>query len=132
MRVYLDTSALVKLVQVEPESAALRRYLRRHRGDGHVGSALSRVELLRACQPGGEQALAAARRLLQGLDQVRLEARVLDDAATLITPSRLRSLDAIHLACARQVGAALRAVVTYDDRMAQAATALSLSVVAPS
>lgn len=57
---------------------------------------------------------------------------VLDDAADLAPGSVLRSLDAIHLASARQIGAELRAVLTYDVRMAGAATGLGLVAAAPS
>jgi predicted nucleic acid-binding protein len=57
---------------------------------------------------------------------------VLDRAATLAPASPLRSLDAIHLATAQQLGAELRAVLTYDVRMAGAAMALGLVVASPS
>jgi predicted nucleic acid-binding protein len=46
-------------------------------------------------------------------------------------PTELRSLDAIHLASARQLGAAVKRIVTYDDRMADAADALGWNVAAP-
>ena len=130
MRLYFDTSALVKIVQAEPESAALRRYLRRHRGDGQVGSALSKTELVRAVTTGGNANVAHARRVLGRLDLIRLDSRILEDAATL-SPAELRSLDAIHLACARVVGAELRAIVTYDARMSRAAQSLGMPVVTP-
>lgn len=130
MRLYLDTSALVKIVQVEPESGALRRYLRRHRGDGQVGSELSKTELVRAVLTGGNATVAHARRVLGRLALIRLDSRILEDAATM-GPVELRSLDAIHLACARVVGADLRAVVTYDARMSSAAEALGMPVVRP-
>lgn len=131
MRLYLDTSALVKLVRTEAESDALRKYLRRQRRDGFVTSALARTELVRAALPGGAAAVAHARRLLSGIDQIRVDVRVLDDAATLLSPSRLRSPDAIHLASARRIGADLREIVTYDERLAQAAAAIGLSTRAP-
>ena len=132
MRLYLDTSALVKLVQRESESAALRRYLRRHAGDGRVTSALARTELIRAVLGGGALAIDEARRVLRALDQIRVDVRVLDDAATLAPAlTTLRSLDAIHLSSAQRLGADLRAVVTYDARMSAAATALGISTVAP-
>jgi uncharacterized protein len=131
VRVYLDTSALVKLVQVESESVALRRYLRRHRSDARITSTLARTELVRAVAGGGAGAVAHARRLLNRLDQIVLDNEVLDDAGTLAPGAVLRSLDAIHLAAARTVVADLRAVVTYDQRMSAAAAALSLPTVAP-
>src|SRR5665213_2151903 len=118
MKLYLDSSALVKLVQREKESDALRQFLRRHRADQLVTSALSRVEVVRAVLTGGPSALAQARRQLSRLDQILLSTEVLDRAATLAPTVQLRSLDAIHLAAAQIVGADLRAVLTYDRRMA--------------
>ncbi len=131
MKLYLDSSALVKLVQRETESGALRRFLRRQRVDQLVTSALARVEVVRAVLPGGPAALAQARRQLSRLDQIMLSTEVLDRAATLAPSVQLRSLDAIHLAAAQLVGADLRAVVTYDARMADAAQDLGLAVERP-
>ena len=131
MRLYLDSSALVKLVQRESESDALRRFLRRHRADQFVTSALARVEVVRAVLIGGPAALAHARRQLSRLDHILVSTEVLDRAATLAPNVQLRSLDAIHLAAAQVVGADLRAVVTYDRRMADAAQDLGLAVETP-
>ena len=131
MRLYLDSSALVKLVQRETESDALRRFLRRHRADQLVTSALARVEVVRAVLIGGPAALVQAHRQLSRLDQILLSTEVLDRAATLVPNVELRSLDAIHLAAAQVVGADLRAVVTYDRRMADAAQGLGLAVETP-
>jgi len=131
MRLYLDSSALVELVQRETESNALRRFLRRHRSDQLVTSALARVEVVRAVLIGGPGALAQARRQLSRLDQILLGPEILDRAAMLAPHIQLRSLDAIHLAAAQVVGADLRAVVTYDHRMADAAQNLGLTVEGP-
>jgi predicted nucleic acid-binding protein len=122
----------VKLVQKEAESEPLRRYLRRHRADDRVTSALARVEVVRAVQPAGNPAVAKARRQLARLHQVTIDVALLDAAAVLAPGIRLRSLDAIHLASAQLVRADLRAVVTYDRRMTTAATTLGFAVDAPS
>lgn len=122
----------MKLVQKEAESEALRRYLRRHRSDDRVTSALSRVEVVRAVQSGGAPAVAKARRHLARLHQVTLDTALLDAAASLAPRTLLRSLDAIHLASAQLLVADLRAVVTYDQRMTAAASALGLSADTPS
>jgi predicted nucleic acid-binding protein len=122
----------VKLVQKEAESEALRRYLRRHRSDERVASALARVEVVRAVQPGGAAAVAKARRQLARVHLVTLDRGLLDRAATIAPGTVLRSLDAIHLASAHLVIADLRALVTYDQRMAGAATAMGYNVAAPS
>jgi uncharacterized protein len=131
MRLYLDSSALVKLVQREAESDALRRFLRRRRADQLVTSTLARVEVVRAVLAGGPLAVAQARRQLSRLDQIVLNPELLDRAATLAPALKLRSLDAIHLAAAQVTGDELRAVVTYDQRMTDAARSLALTVETP-
>ena len=131
MRLYLDSSALVKLVQREAESEALRGYLRSHRGDERVASELVRVEVVRSVLGGGPAAVAHARRQLARLYLVVMDRDVLDRAATLAPATLLRSLDAIHLATAQLLGAELRAVLTYDVRMAAASTAFGLVVASP-
>ena len=131
MILYLDSSALVKLVQRESESTSLRRYLRRYRSDRRLTSALARVEVVRAVAEGGATAVGMARRQLGRVDQLAMDAELLDVAATLNLASRVRSLDAIHLASALVVGSELRAVLTYDSRMIVAAEELKLPVVAP-
>lgn len=125
---YLDSSAIVKLAIEERESAALRRYLRRR--SPFVSSALAKTEVARALLPLGEAALRAGREALLRVDLLRINDRVLT-AAGALEPAEIRSLDAIHLATAQQLGNALSRFVTYDERMATAATALGLSVAAP-
>ncbi|HET7399069.1 MAG TPA: type II toxin-antitoxin system VapC family toxin [Intrasporangium sp.] len=132
MRIYLDSSALVKLVAREPESEALRGFLRRHREDGRVTSALARVEVVRAVLEGGPPAVAHARRQLSRVDQVHVDDELLDSAALLRSAGLLRSLDAIHIATAQLLGPDLLSLVSYDHRMQDAAAGLGLPVDAPS
>lgn len=131
MKLYFDSSALVKLVKREAESDALRRFLRRRQGDGRVTSALALVEVVRAVAGGGPAAVAHARRQLARIDQVNLDRELLDAAAALAPAVVLRSLDAIHLATARSVGSDLGAVLSYDQRMRDAAAAFGIMVEAP-
>lgn len=128
MAIYLDSSALVKLAVREPESAALRRYLRRRRP--LVASALARTEVLRALLPTGNEAIARGRAVLERIDLIRVNDRVLN-AAAMLRPVDIRSLDAIHLAAALQLDTDLKAIVTYDDRMAAAAEHAGCRVVQP-
>jgi uncharacterized protein len=125
---YLDSSALVKLAVREPESAALRRHLRRRRP--WVSSALARTEVLRALLPAGPAAQQAGYGVLARCDLVRVNNRVLDLAGQM-PPVNLRSLDAIHIATAERLGTDLGALVTYDEGMASAARARGLRVVTP-
>jgi predicted nucleic acid-binding protein len=126
--IYLDSSAIVKLVIAEPQSTALRRFLRRRRP--LLSSALARTEVVRAVLEEGERGIARARVVLARLDLVRVNDRVLEAAGELL-PAELRSLDAIHLATARQLGSDLGNLVTYDDRMLNAARLLGLATAAP-
>lgn len=95
-----------------------------------VSSALARTEVLRALLPAGDEAVARGRSVLQRLDLVRVNDRVLN-AAAVLHPPELRSLDAIHLATAQQLGYELTALVTYDDRMVTAAKQLGYRTVQP-
>lgn len=127
MTLLLDTGALVKLVAVEAETAALRRFLR---GQQRVSAcALVRTELRRTVLRRSPDLLEPARLVLAGLFLVQLDAALLDAAGTLASPA-LRSLDAIHLAAAMRTAPG-DAVVTYDERRAAAATSLGLVTAAP-
>lgn len=130
MRLYLDSSALVKLIQVEAESDALGRYLQQHQSDRQVSSLLARVEVVRAVRPNGAHLVPLAHRQFSRMSLVPMHRGLLDEAADL-EPAGLRSLDAVHLASARRLGDELRAVVTYDQRMQAAADSLGLPTAAP-
>jgi uncharacterized protein len=127
--VYLDSSALVKLVVAEAESDALIAYLRDR--PTRASCALARVEVVRAVRPHGEPASRRARQLLDRISLLRLD-DVLLEAAAALAGSTLRSLDAIHLAAAQALGDSLAEIVTYDHRMAGAAQGAGLAVNAPS
>lgn len=126
--VYLDSSALVKLVVLEPESDALAEHLRCRAS--RVSCALARVEVVRAVRGHGQPAMTRARALLARISLLRLDDVLLDEAAAL-NEGNLRSLDAIHLAAARALGDGLAELITYDLRMADAAEMVGLAVAAP-
>lgn len=126
---YVDSSAIVKLVVAEPESKALRRFLSRRQP--LVCSALARTEVARALLPSGIEAVSRGEDVLRRIQLLRVSDRVLKTAGRL-GPPELRSLDAIHLASVRVLGASIGQIVTYDDRMADAARAAGWSVLAPS
>lgn len=125
---YVDSSAIVKLAVAEPESGALRRFLSRRQP--LVTSALARTEVARALMPSGTEAVVRGADVLQRIQVVRVNDRVLREAGNM-EPIELRSLNAIHLASARLLGSSVKQIVTYDERMADAATALGWSVAAP-
>jgi len=129
--IYLDASALVKLIVTEPESDALLAFLR-SRPD-RLSSALSLTEVPRALRRAqfGEAARRRAQRLLARLALVDVDRRILS-AAVALEPPTLRTLAAIHLATALAVREDLGSLVTYDRRLAAAAGRLDLEVSAPS
>ncbi|UZN03078.1 type II toxin-antitoxin system VapC family toxin [Cellulomonas sp. S1-8] len=126
---YLDTSALVKLVVEESETAALRTWWRSH-GSTPVACDLVRTELMRAVRRAAPHAAVQAHRVLDALVLLSVTSRVFEVAGRL-EPTTLRSLDAIHVAAALELGDDLEGLVTYDDRLAVAASAYGIAVLAP-
>jgi predicted nucleic acid-binding protein len=126
---YLDTSAAVKLVVEEVGSKALRVWLMKAT-EPIVSSDLLRTELLRATRRGAPDQMRQARAVLDSLVLLTVSTSLFEQAGTL-EPDLLRSLDALHLAAALDLGDDLDGVVTYDDRLASAAVALGAVVIAP-
>ncbi|MDQ2729884.1 MAG: type II toxin-antitoxin system VapC family toxin [Actinomycetota bacterium] len=115
---YLDTSAFVRLMVTEPESAALRTRLRRW--PDRVSATLLRTETVRALRrSGNDHLVGAARRMFATVHFIRLDEPLLDRAGDL-GPAELRSLDTVHLAAALSIGPDLGVVVTYDDGLREA------------
>lgn len=128
--IYLDSSALVKLVFDEAESEALARWLGERQDVPKISSQISTIELLRTCRRRDEDAVAGARQLLAGLDLVPIGADLVEQAA-LVSPPLLRSLEAIHLASALSVSEDVTSFVVYDTRLGAAAAGAGLAVAAP-
>jgi predicted nucleic acid-binding protein len=125
---YVDSSALVKLVIPEPESAALRTELARW--ERHVSSALARVEVIRACVRVDARARRPAELAIRALDLVAADDALLEQAAGL-APAELRSLDAIHLASALLLRDSLGVAIAYDEGLLQAMDAAGLATASP-
>lgn len=128
--IYLDSSALVRLVLPEPETGALAEFLAAW--PERISSSLARVEVLRAARRvGGEEpALRRAEDVLGRIGLVRLDEAALGPASGL-EPAGLRSLSAIHLSTALSVGEDLGGLVSYDPRLNEAARASGVSVFSP-
>src|SRR5262249_5037267 len=128
--VYLDSSALVKLVVREPESAALSDFLREH-GE-RASSTLALTEVPRALRRAGfgRAEHRRAQAVLRGVALVAAD-RPLLSAAAERQPPALWTLDAIHLATALTFGDELAALVTYDRRLTEAAGRARVRALAP-
>jgi uncharacterized protein len=127
---YLDSSALVKLVLPEEESEALLESL--SAWPVRVTSELARVEVVRAARRATAQPAAEKRaeEVMAGLYLLKIDSDILSGAARL-EPRSVRSLDAIHLSSALSLGVDLGAIVIYDGNMAAAAARHGLEVLAP-
>ncbi|MCX6486637.1 MAG: type II toxin-antitoxin system VapC family toxin [Mycobacterium sp.] len=131
--IYMDTSALTKLLIAEPETPELRNWLTSQidQGDSAATSALGRVELMRTIARYGDISQAdRARYLLDGLDILPLTEPMMSLAES-IGPATLRSLDAIHLAAAAYFDQELTAFVTYDHRLLNGCRDIGLTTASP-
>jgi predicted nucleic acid-binding protein len=128
--VYLDASALVKLVLPERETDALVAAL--ERWPDRVSSALSRVEVFRALHraAASKSIHDRAAAVLEGLVLTRLDEPVLERAGSFKDP-QLRTLAALQLAAALSLGDDPDAFITYDARLARAALREGLQVLHP-
>src|SRR5206468_1262764 len=92
--------------------------------------ALARAEVVRSVARAGERSVARARAVLRRVEIINLDDAILD-AAALLGPSNLRTLEAIHLAAALALGEDLRTFVAYDRRLLAGAASLGLPIAAP-
>ncbi len=125
----MDTSALVKLIVDEPETGALREWLAVEPREP-VSCDLARTELLRVVRRTAPDRAVAARRLLEAVTLTQVTTAVFEQAGRL-DPASLRSLDAIHLSAALDLGDDLDGLVTYDSVLARAAASAGIEVAAP-
>ncbi|MEU6858154.1 type II toxin-antitoxin system VapC family toxin [Glycomyces sp. NPDC046736] len=131
---YFDTSAAVKLFLKKEEHAEdLDQWLAAHAEGRPVTSDLTRTELRRALLAANadEQAWQDAEHWLGNTALIRLTPSLCDAAGRLVNESGLRSLDALHLAAALEINAAMEAFVAYDRRLLSAAEGYELPVASP-
>lgn len=129
MAFYIDTSALTKLVVAETESELLRDWVAQEQRD-LTACDLVRTELQRAVRRVAPERAAQARAVLDSITLTAVTTAIFEEAGRL-DPIVLRSLDAIHLASALDLGDDLEGLITYDDRLATAAQANGATVVTP-
>lgn len=127
---YLDSSAIVKLIRCEPETEALIELLADW--PERVTSALVGVEVARAVNRAGEGAstIRLTGEVISRLGLIRVDGEVLRTAAGIL-PKDLRTLHAIHLFTALSLGEQLGGMVVYDNRLADAARENGLSTLSP-
>ena len=142
--IYVDSCALVKLILVEKESAALNNAISGRRLD-LVTSELALTEVIRTVRRSGfddqrrpridpavlEERLSEAATLLDEIDLIVLDTATLLNAAIYEDDPHIGTLDAIHLVSAQEVKQELESFITYDKRLARAVTAAGLPLLQP-
>jgi predicted nucleic acid-binding protein len=128
--IYLDSSALLKLLFEERESAALAGWIAERTETPMVSSELSKVEVVRATRRLDTAVVPAARALVSQLDLIPLSSGLIEEATDAGEPL-LRTLDAIHLASAMSIRNELTAFVAYDNRLLTAAQDAGIEPISP-
>ncbi|MEQ8719495.1 MAG: type II toxin-antitoxin system VapC family toxin [Acidimicrobiales bacterium] len=129
MAFYLDTSALVKLVVAEAETEALREWLAAAERNP-VTCELARTELMRAVRRRAPEAMVRARLVLDAVTVLEVPSPTFDRAGR-VDPTSLRTLDAVHIAAALDLGDDLEGLVAYDSRLSEAAEANGIPLTSP-
>lgn len=124
---YLDSSAVLKFIFLEPESPAIRKELR---GDFY-SSELVRVEVVRTVLRIEPALLERALIVLSKIRIIKIKSGIMVQAERLPQHVQIRGMDAIHLASAQTLGRAGHTVVTYDKNMAKAAKSLGFNIESP-
>ena len=125
--IYIDSSAILKLILREAESEAVISIPRAR----FITSEISRVEVIRAVLRYEPKALKNAEQVLKNINYVKIDSQTLVQAERLPDRINLRALDAIHIAVAAKMGLKINSILTYDKQMAKAAQALGFEVLSP-
>lgn len=124
---YADSSAILKLLIVEKESAALTNFI-----DFTIkSSVLTRIEIIRVLHKIAPEKIAQAQVILAGIDLTPLNPAILSAAENFAPAITLKSLDALHVASVLFLGAAVEGLITYDKAMIKNAKELGIKVVSP-
>lgn len=126
--IYVDSSALVKLVLPEAESSSMIEFAAKF--DTLVTSAIGAIEFRRAVKRHYAQQMWAVERVLAEMTILELSHEV-RRTAELLEPTILRTLDAIHLASALVIREELEAFVAYDERLLEAARLAGIPTASP-
>ncbi len=113
----------------DQETNALRKWL--SEADRRpVSCGLARTELMRAVRRAAPDRVAQARAVLDSITLINVSVQTFEQAGRLV-PAAMRTLDAVHLSAALELGDDLDGIVTYDDRLAEAARLNGVSASAP-
>lgn len=124
---YVDSSAILKLLVAEKESAALTDFI-----DFIIkSSVLTRVEVVRALYRISPEKIPEAQSILQGIDLTPVSPAVLNLAENFGPLITLKSLDAIHVATVIFLDKTVEGLISYDKQMIRNAKELGIKVISP-
>ena len=129
MAFVVDSSAIVKLIVNEPKSQSFSTWLKNCKHDLFV-SEIAHTEVARAIAHVDANLQGQLKNVLERFGTIRVSSQILTIAGVL-TPTNLRTLDAIHLASCLILGDDLKGFVTYDSAQADAASHNGITVIAP-
>ena len=129
MAYVVDSSALVKLIVNEQHSKSLSSWVDGCKQDLFI-SELARTEVSRAIARVDSNLNKQFNAIVTRFGVIRVSTQVLTIAAVL-SPTTLRTLDAIHLASCVILSDDLTGFVTYDNAQASAASINSIEVITP-
>jgi uncharacterized protein len=128
--IYVDSCAIVKLIIQEEHSTALVAHLSSTTPE-MVSSELTRAEVCRTLIRLGQRERTRGKAAVLLTKIARLPVATIIDIAGDLADPRLRTLDALHLATAQLLGPAVTEFITYDERLAKAATEAGLPLTMP-
>ena len=124
---YIDSSAIIKLIKPEKESAALIKKL----PSALIASRISRVEVIRTIIRYEPDLLDATYDVLADIQMVPVEDAIITIAENLPQFIDLRSLDSLHIASALAIKNVLKGIITYDKELVIVAEALGFKTLSP-
>ncbi len=124
---YLDSSAILKLLIAEKESAALTDFI----NFTVKSSVLTRIEVIRTLHKIAPEKTADAKEILAGIDVTPLNSAVLNIAENFSSSITLRSLDALHVATVLFLEKTIEGLLTYDKQMIANAKLLGIKTISP-
>lgn len=124
---YLDSSAVLKFIFNEDESAVARKEIR----GALYSSELVRVEVIRAVLRIEPELYERALAVLNKIRIIKMKSGIMVQAERLPNHVKIRGMDAIHLASANTLGRLGHTIVTYDKNMAKAAKSLGFVIESP-
>ena len=128
MRLYADSSALIKLIHEEPESLKLREFLPCE----IFTSILTKLEIERFLVATNSKQFVVSRFSFDNkVSILNLNGRLIDQILRIGLPREVRSLDAIHLGSAQSIRQSIEGLLTYDRAMIKAAAKLGLPTFSP-